>query len=271
MKRFFLILLISYFSLVCVLFAEEKFPFVGEVTANILNVRAGYNINYEIIHKINKEDKIVVLDRNIDWYKIKLPAKADSFISKKYITQEKGLGAEATADNVNVRARASFNSSIICQVNKGDKIKVVESIDDEWLQIEPPENCFGWVSDKYIKYYSTIEQYNQEKEEAAKKEIALEAKKKQEASEKKEAVKAIETQSSFDFEQEGVIKRYVSFFSRPGSHTLMQNGKIICYLKGDTDKLNRFINVKVKISGDIEKSSRYKYPVVIVKEISIVE
>jgi len=260
MKKFILILCI-YFGFVCFLLAEEKFPFIGEVTAKNLNIRAGYNINFEIVHKLEQSQKVEVLDKKFDWYKIRLPQEANCFISAKYIKKQNKPYAEVTGQRVNVRARPDIKSSVICQVNKGDTVKIVEKINPDWYKISALQDCCGWVYDKYVKYYSTQEQYRKEQGKVM-----------DEATEEIEVVsEGLASGEEFDFQQIGTVRRLTSFFPHPATHELIQNGKTICYLLGDKSKLNSFISAKVKIVGNLKKELNYSHPVVLVEKILIEE
>ncbi|MFH1655523.1 MAG: SH3 domain-containing protein [Candidatus Omnitrophota bacterium] len=266
MKKFILILCI-YFGFVCSLCAEEKFPFIGEVTAKKLNIRAGYNINFETFYKLENSQKVEVLDREFNWYKIKLPKEAGCFISVKYIDDKSDSDAVVTGQRVNVRARPDTKSSVLCQVGKEDSVRIVKKYDDDWYQIQAPDDCCGWVYDKYVKYYSTPKQYKKEQE----KELAKIDEETEWLVEKEDLAEESKLEEKFDFEQKGIIRRLTTFFPHPGTHRFMQNGKTICYLKGDKAKLNSFVNLEVKILGNTEKESTFSHPVVIVEKILILE
>ena len=137
-----------------VLSAEEaqSFPFVGENTAqNYLNIRAGQSTNFEKVGQLLSGEKVVVVDKDYDWYKIKLPENADSYVSAKYV---KVLGegiAEILGDRVNIRAQPRIGAAILGQVEKEALVRVLEQPDMQWVKIEPIDESYGWVSAEYIK------------------------------------------------------------------------------------------------------------------------
>ena len=150
-RLFSLVLVVNLLS-VCANASQEKFPFVATITSDHINVRAGQSANFERLCQLNKNDEAVVVARSFGWSKIKLPSTAKSYVSAKYVQVVNGLGT-VTADRVNIRAEANFNSTILGQVRQGDKVQVIERVKD-WYKIIPIEESYGWVADKYIKFKS---------------------------------------------------------------------------------------------------------------------
>lgn len=145
-------------------YADEHFPFLAQVDKESVNVRAGANTNFEIIDKLKKGDKIVVLGKNFQWYKVQLPPTAKAYIRADYLKLSKDSMAELTGDKVNIRARANSNSSSLGQLKKGDIVKVIQQIPanpakgetkDEvngWWCIEPPVQAVGWIREDFLTF-----------------------------------------------------------------------------------------------------------------------
>ncbi len=131
---------------------QDYFPFIAEVTSDSLNVRSGQSENFERIFRLEQGDHVVVLTHSFSWYKIELPNGTSGFVSRQFIDQSTG---RVTGDRVNVRSRNGGQATILCQVNKGDDIEILELIDD-WYRIKPLEDCYGWVRQKYLKFYAKI-------------------------------------------------------------------------------------------------------------------
>lgn len=149
------LLILIVFLLVCVDgYAKNQysFPFVAEVMSDSLNVRSGQSENFEKIFRLEQGDHVVVLADSFSWYKIELPEGSSGFVSRKFIDQNTG---RVTGNRVNVRSRNGGQATILCQVNKGDDIEILELIDD-WYRIKPLENCYGWVRQKYLKFHAKI-------------------------------------------------------------------------------------------------------------------
>lgn len=269
MKSLITILLFLFFSVTCFASVEEKNPFIAQVTSESLNIRAGYNINFEVVYKLKKEDKVTVLEKKFNWYKVELPLGASCFISSKYVNRIVDQDAAVGSDNVNVRARADLKSSVLCQLGKNDPVTIVEDSNKDWYKIKPPGNCYGWVNEKYLKYYSSPEQYSKERQrELANLDAAKEASKRPLDKIVPQVSKA---GAKFEFENTGIVKKAGSFFKQPGSHRLLQKGKVFAYLKSDKLNLDNYLNLLVSAKGNLDKNSRSKYPVVIIEDISIIE
>ena len=84
--------------------AQEFFPFLGEITANKVNVRAGQSVNFEKLCSLEAGDQVIVIEKNFSWYKIRLPECAESYVSAKYIQLLDGHFGEISGDRVNIRS-----------------------------------------------------------------------------------------------------------------------------------------------------------------------
>lgn len=128
----------------------------AEVTGNSVNIRAGANLNYEILGKLRKGSRIAILDSAYGWHEIVLPEDCVVWIYKDYVsTREtpsagKRVAGGVTGDSVRIRAKPGLRCTVLSKADKGDEVIVVDSKGD-WLAIEAPENCTGWVFADYAK------------------------------------------------------------------------------------------------------------------------
>lgn len=260
------------------LFAKEEYPYLGLITRNDINVRSGASVNFETICKLSKNDKVSVVGKSYDWYKIILPKGATCFVNEKYLSIEDSVGSSGsmragfvTGDRVNVRAKPGENFSIVGRLNKGDKVKIVKKT-GEWYGIEPTESCFGWVHSKFVSFYAELNKGKAsvsclaDKGFVSRKEPVSTTPKVQKKEAKKEEITAGKTVSA-----SGVLQAMGRIFNRSGTHKLVSGGKILYILSGDRAKLDNFISYKVKVVGEINNSVSSKYPVIIVKEITACE
>ena len=148
-----LFLPLSLIWIQAVAFADEKFPFLAEVSSPSVNIRAGQHLNFEKLCRLNKGVEVVVVAKSYSWYKIKLPAEAKSFISQNYIQLINDQTGSVTANRVNVRAGPDPNTTALGQVKKGTTVKILEKLPG-WYRIEPVDGTYGWVSDQYLKFKS---------------------------------------------------------------------------------------------------------------------
>ena len=110
--------------------AEEHFPFVGEVSAKEVNIRAGQSTNFEIIYRLKKGDQILVLGKEFSWYKVQPPPGSVAFIHSKYLQLQGKDSGVVTADKVNLRAATNFNASVLAQVGKDTILTIVGKKED---------------------------------------------------------------------------------------------------------------------------------------------
>ena len=90
------------------------------------------------------------------WYEIQLPAECFGWIHSDYVAvmeppaEGEKITGVLTGDSVRIRARPGLNYSVLTQVNKGDKVIVV-GLEGDWLKIQLPQDCTGWVHSDYVK------------------------------------------------------------------------------------------------------------------------
>ncbi|MBI3601624.1 MAG: SH3 domain-containing protein [Candidatus Omnitrophica bacterium] len=145
------------FGLCALGYADEHFPFLAQVSKASVNIRAGANMNFEKLDKINRGAEIVVWGRSFDWYKIQLPITAQAYIRADYLQIRQHLMAEITGDKVHIRARANSDSASLGQLKKGDLVKVIAQTNG-WYQIEPPAEAVGWIYKDFLSVKSlTVE------------------------------------------------------------------------------------------------------------------
>ncbi len=247
-----LILLYSVFS------AEAyNYPFIGGITEENVKLRAGYNENFTLLKNLKKDEKLVVLGKNYNWYKIKLPDDIFCFVSKKYVNGD-GI---VKVNNLNVRAGAATKYNILGQLNKQDKVKIV-GLSNNWYKIKAPSNCVGWVSEKYITYYSDYEKFKRKK--ALEKNRAEIERFKQLNNIKKQ--REPRKTKTYSFETEGVIKDLGNIIGNPATHRLLIKGKTEYYLKSNKINLYNYIDCPVYIWGN-KKKINLKHPLIMVEKI----
>ncbi|MCH2206786.1 MAG: SH3 domain-containing protein [Lentisphaerales bacterium] len=79
---------------------SNKYIDHGIITGDSVNVRAGANIAYTIIGKVNKGDKVEVLEIKKEvWAKIKAPASAHVWVSAAYVKLEPLMVARNDSEN----------------------------------------------------------------------------------------------------------------------------------------------------------------------------
>ncbi len=133
--------------------ADEHFPFLGEVSKDAVNVRAGANTNFESLDKMGKGSPVVVTGRHYEWYKVQLAATVGAYVRADYIKEQVGGVGEIIGDRVNLRAKANSDASSLGQLAKGEAVKLVAQ-EKGWWRIEPPPSAEGWVHADFIRLVS---------------------------------------------------------------------------------------------------------------------
>ena len=133
--------------------AQERFPFLAEVTSDKVNIRAGGNTNFEQLDRLKKGDQVIVVAKSYNWYKIQLLPTAQIYVRADYVELVDGDLGQIKASSVNVRAGKSADAVAVGQLKKDDYVKVKEKI-GEWDRIEPMEGIYGWVHQDFIRFKS---------------------------------------------------------------------------------------------------------------------
>lgn len=139
------------------------------VTANILNLREAPNTSSKVLGTLSKGNELKVSGSSNGWYKVTVKEKT-GWVSGSYVTNGSqkapaNTGAKSgkdsgsagnpvqtgaiTGNNVNVRKGPGLNYGIITQLNKGDKLTVLEA-SGVWYKAEASKGIVGWISSTYI-------------------------------------------------------------------------------------------------------------------------
>ena len=168
--RVFIILFILsvLFHGICLSDEEKDFPKIAFVKNDGANVRAGDNVNFEALCRLETGDPVKIIDKRYSWFKILLPQKAYLYIKDDYVdlASEKGIGA-VNAVRVNLRAGPGTKYSILGQVSRPDKVKVVLK-KEGWCKIQPPKATAGWIHSTQVGFsLGNIKHVEKKKEEVA--------------------------------------------------------------------------------------------------------
>lgn len=264
---------------------QEFFPFLAEVTGDQVNVRAGQSANFERLHQLNKGDEVIVVDKEYSWYKIQLPSRAKSFVYKNYIQYLGQNAGGVNADHVNIRAGAGVHFTILGQLTKGEQIYIQEEL-DEWYRIQPVVKSYGWVADQFLVFKSrdvvesqTIrisEPFIKEEPEDLNREWLLEESKEL-FSEHPLEMKTVDEIAVMKKGGGGVLSfvGHVELYEDGESdgiyYKIVMNGQPVCYVKGFTHMLSRFVNHRVKVDGAAIRKLRnqYAHPVITVSKFRL--
>ncbi|MCX5693549.1 MAG: SH3 domain-containing protein [Candidatus Omnitrophica bacterium] len=249
------IFFVSCFILPGSIFANDFTAFTGQINTSGINLRVDSTVGAAVICTLSKGDLIEVVGEVYDWYKVRLPKEAPSYIKKNLLecnnvnadfasSAGKCLSARVIKDRVNIRLGPSESTWIL---GKLDKATVVNIIADEgqWYKVAPAYQSYGWVNKKFIN-----------------KEVVVF--KKQEPT-----VNPVDSVKLGDqLVVEGKVSPYGIVLWRKATHKLITPENKIYFLKGDRKGLDSLNYHKVKVTGKLISPVQSKYPIL---QIDIIE
>ncbi|GEM_PF-828586 len=262
---------------------QEFFPFVAEVVSDGVNLRAGQSANFEKICRLKAGQEVVVLGKSYSWYKVKLPATAKSYVSRRYVRKKEDGRGEITGNHVNIRAGAGIHFSVLGQLAKGEVVRIVEEQKD-WVRIVPIQDSYGWIKENLLAFKSSdISSYQEPAIPAlAVKEPKVETK--NVAPVKKapplketpsgppvsEMVKVVE--ETPPPEAEISASGVMAATDHPGRFALVANGKPVYYLENVASLAKAFLSYRVTVTGRLrdESPAQTKVPVILPSRIELV-
>jgi SH3-like domain-containing protein len=233
--------------------------FCGSINAFDINVRADSTLNSEIVCILNKGDRVTVVKEFFEWYRIRLPKSAPSYVSVNLLEclpedtgapvqtpiplKEKPCrSARVLGDNVNIRLKPEGGARILGKLNRNTIVNV-SGQENSWYKIEPVENSYAWVHKKFVNKCPS--ENNPQTNKPLRPVI-----------------------DSSNFTTEGVILPYGKIFQRTATHKLLATDGRTLLLKGNKPGLDALNHRKVRVSGRVLSGTKEKYPVI---EISSME
>lgn len=240
-------------------FAQETFfPFNAQTQSENVNLRTDATVNSQIICTLSKDDQVEVVSESFEWYKIRLPNKAPSFVKQNLTecisqklpaTPEEKPGcssAKIIKNKVNIRLTPDETSPILGVALNNETITIL-SEEKGWYKIQPTLNTYGWVHKKFLLKII--------KEES-----------------KPEVTKPEEAKAEENFiNLEGIIKPYGRFFKRTATHKILTADNKIFLLKADKKVLDANNQQKVKIKGKLVEDIKEKYPVIEIISLEVIK
>jgi uncharacterized protein YgiM (DUF1202 family) len=137
---------------------STSFPYTAEITGDDVYIRSGPGTNFYHCGKLNKGDKVKVVDKQFSWSRIVPPAGSFSWISTDYvrISPDNPSVGTVTGDNVRVYAGSDFvkplySTTLQGKLSTGEKVKLLGEQMDEYYKIAPPPFAYLWVSTQFTE------------------------------------------------------------------------------------------------------------------------
>lgn len=139
-------------SVLCLGVAQEKrkYPAKAYITGDRVNVRCGPGTNYRALTKLNKGDRVVVVGKKGEWFKIEPPEKVIFLVDKRYVNRFDGTG-KVLRDGLSVWSGRTAQDAKVGYLKKGQKVTIVGD-EDRWYKIKPPEGTVLYVFGRYVAF-----------------------------------------------------------------------------------------------------------------------
>lgn len=120
--------------------------FTGKVIANKVRIRAKADLDGHIVRQINKNDLLLVVAEEGEFYAVEPLKDTKAYIFRSYV-----LDNVIEANRVNIRLEPHVDAPIIGQMQAGDKVQgTVCAMNHKWLEIAPPKGTRFYVSKEFI-------------------------------------------------------------------------------------------------------------------------
>jgi uncharacterized protein YgiM (DUF1202 family) len=126
--------------------AKSFKPFTGKVSANKVRIRAKADLESHIIRQVNKNDLLLVVGEEGDFYAVEPPKDTKAYVFRSYV-----LDDLVEANRVNVRLEPHVDAPIIGQLQAGDRVHgQVCPLNHKWLEIGAPKGTRFYVSKEFL-------------------------------------------------------------------------------------------------------------------------
>ena len=229
--------------------------FTGQINASDINLRVDATVNSTLICTLAEGELVEVVSEAYNWYKIRLPKAAPSYIKKSLVkcintTTDKCFSAKVTGSRVNIRLGPSESSWILGKVDESTVVNIVRD-KGPWYKIEPVHQSYGWVNKKFIN-----------------KEIVVLEKVASDSASQCADIKLSAPPASEQIVVEGVVSPYGVVLWRKATHKLITDSQQVYFLKGNRRSLNSLNYHKVKVSGKLISAKDSRYPII---ETAVIE
>jgi uncharacterized protein YgiM (DUF1202 family) len=133
----------------------EPFPFLGLVTADRVNLRAGPGLSYEVLLSLPRRFKLEVFSRVGEWYGVGVPEEVSGYVHRDDVVLRPEGWAVVRKQRVHVRAGSSFASTSLGIVDAEQMLRV-RGVLEEWIQVQVPESCRAWVHEDYVTFLGPL-------------------------------------------------------------------------------------------------------------------
>jgi SH3-like domain-containing protein len=240
--------------------ADDFKAFLGEVNSAQINIRADSTVSSPVIYTLNKGDYVSVTRELYDWYRIKLPKFAPSYIKKDLVGLINNRAAKVIKNSVNIRLSPNETSPIVGKAYLDEVVTILGSEDGLWYKIEPIDNSFGWVNKRFIQKAAYIPPPPATTSIITSAGTRMTLNKPEAAAEAEKIITL-----------EGIIKPYGKVFRRTATHKLIDKNDTVYFLKGNKKTLNALNYRRTRVVGKIIPSRKEATPLVQIDKIEALD
>ena len=121
-------------------------PFTGKVIGSKVRIRVKPDLESPILKQIDKNDLLLVVGEENDFYAVEPPKETKAYVFRSYILDDR-----IEANRVNVRVEPHADAPIIGQLKAGDQVKgQICALNHKWLEIPAPKGTRFYVSKEYL-------------------------------------------------------------------------------------------------------------------------
>jgi len=122
-------------------------PFTGRIIRNKVRMRLNPSLDSAVLRELNKDDLLVILSENDEFYGIKAPSDIKAFVYRTFI-----LDNIVEGNHVNVRLEPTLDAPVIAQLNSGDHVDgIISTLNSKWLEIPTPKSTQFYVSKDFVE------------------------------------------------------------------------------------------------------------------------
>lgn len=127
--------------------AQPFSHFTGKVTAKKVRVRALPNLESTVIKELPRNEMVVVVGENENFWAIEPPSHTKAYVFRSYI-----IDNVIEANRVNVRLAPDTESPVIAQLNAGDRVDpVVYAKNNKWAEISAPKSTRFYIAKEFVQ------------------------------------------------------------------------------------------------------------------------
>ncbi|HPN84558.1 MAG TPA: SH3 domain-containing protein [Victivallales bacterium] len=234
-------------------FAEESVDAV--VNTDRLNVRVLPSVSHTAVAKFAKDDTVKVFAVRKGWCEVAVPENCNVWIAASDISADGIVLKESFLRSGPMVTYSPFSRKAL----KDEKLEILEKRSD-WVKVSAPSGLRGWVSAKFVVI--SEEDAGKIPNDASTTEQALQT----EPLSGLDFLPLPEKDASYEgvlleLKDGDIVKHALVIEINDGFATM-------CYLHSDTEKLDQWVNKKVKISGKEKWVRGWKRPLLVVDKIT---